>query len=1021
MALFNPLIRYFWLFFFLIIKGLPLTAQEEPYFQQTVDYTIQATLDDERHELRGDWKLIYTNNSPDTLSFLYLHVWANAYKDRQTAFAKQLLDLGRLDFHFAKAEDLGGMIDEAFQWKVDGALATATPDPKHQDILKVDLPQPLLPGATVTLTTPFALKIPGNFSRLAHIEQSYYVCQWYPKPAVYDREGWHPMPYLNNGEFYSEFGKYDVTLTLPANYVVGATGTLQTPSEQAFMDSLAKAHTTTDWETIAYEPDPYPASAKQLKTIRYTAERVHDFAWFADKRFFVQQQKIPLASGKEVQNYVLFTKIGAIHWADSALVYGKRSLQFYSEEVGEYPYPTLTLVQANYRGNDMEYPMITVVNFGVVPWLLEATIAHEVGHNWFYGILGSNERDYPWIDEGMNTFYEEQYMEKHAPLFSTWDNDSYQYVAAERSEQPINTPSDSLTDDNYYICAYAKPALSFSYLQQYLGKDTLDRIIKDYYQTWQFKHPQPADLRRAFEQGTSKKLNWFFDHLIETNERLDYALTGHSCCQAHQQASVRLRNKGDFAAPVLISAIDEQDSIIAEQWVEALPKGQDTTLQLPEADRYWVDAKERMPEVNRNNNVVRSHGLFKAGKPLKLGLINNYYGQQDHKLFLLPLFGYNHYDGALIGATAYSLPLPRRPWHYAVAPMFTTATLSVVGTGEVGYHHHFGKHQLVLGARMKSFHRRRQDATEERPFRYAERYYKPSLFGYWDWAPQAAISPHRHQTGWSSALIGEEQAQLSRLNATTFAYNGKVTNWRSTHRLYHQYAFRRKPTTLTLKGELEYANYSRLATMEHYLQLTLEANATFWYSPEWVIELRGFAGGFLWHTNRQFGAFPLVLAAGNRKDYHYDQLLGGRQEQGNVLAQQVVIADGGFKVPLEEVQFLGASNTFLMAVNVTADLPFKLPFRLNWLKLRPFADVGYTLPSDPLSQGQDPAESIWVSAGLYLELADGLANIYVPLLETENLNRQIQSFTQGQWWRRITLSLHFNQLYTESTVKKWLY
>lgn len=1012
--------RCFCLIFFLFIKVLSLESQEQPYFQQSVNYTIKATLDDERHQLKGDWKLEYTNHSPDTLSFIYLHVWANAYQDRQTAFAKQLLDLGRLDFHFAKAEALGGMIPREFQWMVDGILASALSTPEHKDILKINLPSPLLPGATTTLTTPFLLQIPGDFSRLAHIEQSYYMCQWYPKPAVYDREGWHPMPYLSNGEFYSEFGDYDVSLTLPANYVVGATGVLQTPSEQIFLDSLAEAHATTDWEAVTYEPDPFPPS-QGMKTIRYTAEQVHDFAWFADKRFFVQQQQIPLASDKNVKNYVLFTRKGASLWADSALVYGKRALQFYSQAVGEYPYPTLTLVQTNYRGTDMEYPMITVVNSGIVPWLLEATIVHEVGHNWFYGILGSNERKYPWIDEGMNTFFEGQYMDVYAPLFTIWDNDSYEYVAAERSDQPIQTPSDSLTDDNYYICAYAKPALSFSYIEQYLGKETLDRIIKNYYKEWRFKHPQPDDLRRAFEQETDKNLDWFFDHLITTNDRLDYALTGHSCCQAHKKASIQLRNKGDFAAPVLVSALDEQDSVLAEQWIEALPKGQDTILQLPEAARYGVDVEERMPEVNRNNNVVRSRGLFKIGKPLKLGFFNNYYSQQHRKMFLLPLLGYNHYDGVLIGVTAYSLPLPRRPWHYAVAPFFTTATLSVAGVGEVGYHHHFGKHQLVLGVRMKSFHRRRQDATEQRPFRYAERYYKPSLFGYWDWAPTAAISPHRHRTGWSSALIGEEQAQLARIDPNTLAYNGKVTNWRSTHRLYHEYQFRRKPSTLRLKGELEYAHYNRFQENEHYLQLTLEAKARFWYSPQWGIDLRGFAGGFLWHTDRQFGIFPLVLAAGNRKDYHYDHLLGGRREQANALAQQVIIADGGFKIPLEEVQFLGASNTFLMAVNLAADLPFKLPFRLKWLKLRPFVDIGYALPSDPLSRGQDMMESIWVSSGLYLDIGDGVANVYIPLLETANLNRQIQSFTQGEWWRRITLSLHFNQLYTESTVEKWLY
>ena len=1016
--------RFFWMLggilgWSLFINALDAQPEAKPYFQQAVHYTIQATLDDQRHTLTGQWTLQYTNQSPDTLSFIYCHVWANAYQNRQTAFAKQLLRQGRLDFHFARDSLLGGM--DQLDFTANGKPLQWATTPEHIDILKINLAQPLLPGDTVVLETPFRVRIPGNFSRLAHLEQAYYLCQWYPKPAVYDREGWHPMPYLDYGEYYSEFGSYDVTLTLPANYVVGATGVLQTPSEQAFMDSLAQAHDSLTLAKEAMLSNSFPPSSPRQKTIRYTAERVHDFAWFADKRFKVQHQTIVLPSGRTVENYNLFTRRAIELWNQKALRYARQALLFYSEIVGEYPYPTLTIVQANYQGNDMEYPMITAVNSGFYGPILENVIVHEIGHNWFYGILGSNERDYPWMDEGMNTYLDERYMRKYHPNYGVGDQESYHYAASRREDQPIQTHSDSLTYDNYYLCGYAKPALAFSYLEQYLGQEALDQIFKNYYQQWQFKHPQPEDVRRVFEESSPKPVDWFFEHLIQSTDLLDYAAVGHHCCAAHAQAEVRIRNKGDFKAPVLVSALDEQDSVLAQEWVEGLDVKADTTLLLPEAERYVIDVDERMPEYNRNNNVVRSRGPFKTGKPTQVRIVSDFFNLDRHKLWLLPLVGYNHHDGVLIGATAYSLPVPRRPWQYAIMPLMTTATGTLTGMADLRYHHHFGKHHLMIGARFKSFHKRRQDPTEERPFRYAERYYKPVLLVTWDWAPTYANSPHRHQTGWSSALIGEEQAQLRRVNPTTFAYDGKTTAWRSTHRLHHTYTYKRLPTTLEWRSELECAHYQRLGSLEQYLQLTLEAKARFWYSRRWGVDVRAFVGGFLWHTDRQFGAFPLVLAAGNRKDYHYGHLLTGRGEQGNVWAQQLVLADGGFKVPLEEVQFLGASNTFLAALNFTADLPLRFPLQLSWLSLKPFADVGYALPSDPLSQGQAVGESIWVSAGLLLELGDGLANFYVPLLETNNLGQQIQSFTQGQWWRRLTFSLHFNQLYTEKTVEKWLY
>lgn len=1009
-----------WLFCLLFISELTGQEQKDAYFQQEVVYTINATLDDQRHLLTGNYTLQYTNRSPDTLSFIYFHVWANAYKNRQTAFAKQLLDQGKLSFHFSKEEQRGAMDQLAFT--CEGKAVTWSATEKHIDILKINLPEPLLPGASTTIQTPFRLQIPDNFSRLAHQEQSYYLCQWYPKPAVYDLEGWHPMPYLDYGEYYGEFGRFEVTLTLPANYVVGATGVLQTPSEQQFLDSLAAAHQGTNWKDLLPFDEDNPSSSTHLKTIRYTAERVHDFAWFADKRFFVQQQTLQLPSGEEIDNLVLFKPEGAYLWGDSALVYAKRAVHHYSNIVGAYPYPSLTLVQGDYKGTDMEYPMITVVSSGIAPFWLDNVIAHEIGHNWFYGILGSNEREYAWMDEGINTYLDNRYMRTYyRHNYRDAEYESYFYEASRRTDQPIQHPSDSFAYDNYYLCAYAKPTLSFLYLEQYLGRPVLDDLLKRYYEQWKFKHPQPDDLRAIFEAHSTKPVDWFFDHIITTTDYLDYAATGHHCCNKHNQATISIQNKGEFTAPILVSALTETDSVVAKQWVEGLAVGQDTSLELPVAARYQIDEEGVMPELNRNNNVVRSKGLFKRGRPLKLGVLPNYLRLDHPWMYLLPILGYNHYDGLQIGAVAYSLPLPRWPWQYAVLPMGTTGTRSVTGLGDLRHHHHFGGHHLLLGGRVKSFHKRRQDYSEERPYSFKERYYKFTAFAEWDWAPKYLASPHRHTTGWSSALIGEEHGQEHIDDQGNFQFDGKTTTWRSTHRLYHTYHNRKNPSPFSIKTQLEYAHYERFKETKQYLQLTLEANARFLYRPRWGLDFRGFAGAFLWHTDRQFGAFPLVLTSGNRQDYHYDQLLLGRREQENVLAQQVVMNQGGFKVPLENVQFLGASNSFLVAFNLKADLPIVLPFRLDWLQLKPFVDLGYALPTDPISQGQDWSESTWVSAGLMLELGDGLANIYFPILETENLGRQVRSFTKGQWYRRITVGLNFNELYTEKTLKKSVY
>ena len=235
------------------------------YFQQEMNYKIDVSLNDQSHTLTGNLDLKYKNNSPNELTFIYFHIWANAYKDNSSAFAKQKANNSTdLSFQFAKEDDRGYL--DNLQFKVDGVPTKITPDPKNIDIIRIDLPKPLKSGAQVTITTPFNVKLPYTFSRGGHVEQAYQITQWYPKPAVYDREGWHPMPYLDQGEFYSEYGNFDVTISLPQNYIVAATGELDNAAERTFLDGLAAAKNP--------PLDSFPESSKTIKTIRYTASKV---------------------------------------------------------------------------------------------------------------------------------------------------------------------------------------------------------------------------------------------------------------------------------------------------------------------------------------------------------------------------------------------------------------------------------------------------------------------------------------------------------------------------------------------------------------------------------------------------------------------------------------------------------------------------------------------------------------------------------------------------------------------------
>lgn len=271
-----------------LITGSAFTQE---YWQQEVNYTIQVRLNDKSHELSGYEVLEYVNNSPNTLDRIYMHLWPNAYRDGNSALAKQLYRQGDGKLTFAKAEDKGFI--DSLDFKSESVKLKWEYDAENQDICIIYLNTPLKNGDRVRITTPFKVKIPsGEISRMGHIGQSYQITQWYPKPAVYDKNGWNAIPYLNQGEFYSEYGSYDVSITLPKNYIVGATGDLQTKTEETFMEEQAEiTRLKLAEEENLVGSEKFPESSSEMKTIRYTQSKLHDFAWFADKRYRVLREK----------------------------------------------------------------------------------------------------------------------------------------------------------------------------------------------------------------------------------------------------------------------------------------------------------------------------------------------------------------------------------------------------------------------------------------------------------------------------------------------------------------------------------------------------------------------------------------------------------------------------------------------------------------------------------------------------------------------------------------------------------
>ena len=515
---------------FLLTAYFSSHAQE--YWQQHTDYDISVRLDDSTHTLDGFLKLTYHNQSPDTLAFIWFHLWPNAYKNDRTAFSDQLLENGRTDFYFAD-DNRRGYINR-LDFRVNGDALKTEDHPSHIDIIKVILPQPLAPGQTTLITTPFHVKLPYTFSRSGRFRKSYQITQWYPKPAVYDKTGWHEMPYLDQGEFYSEFGNFKVDITLPAGYIVAATGE-RTDSSNATSDNMQNTYT-------------------------YLQEKVHDFAWFADKNFIVKKDTIQLASGRVIQLQVFHLQHKNGSW-NRSMENIADAIRYHSEWIGEYPYNVATVVEGKQGfSGGMEYPTITILNNAGSAEELDHLIFHEVGHNWFYGIIGTNERTFPWMDEGFNTYYDNRYADlkkgKGVKVpgageinINTLGQLGYETIASLHLDQPINTPADELTKANAALISYSKTASWLKLLEDEKGKSAVDAAMQQYYKEWQFKHPYPENFKNIVQNTAGADEAWY--NLIYTTGPLDTVAHKKVKLGFFVKPNIGSKNKYVFISPLI--------------------------------------------------------------------------------------------------------------------------------------------------------------------------------------------------------------------------------------------------------------------------------------------------------------------------------------------------------------------------------------------------------------------------------------------------------------------------------------
>lgn len=1006
------------LFIFLFVFSFSI-AQDKAYFQQQVNYTINVKLDDIKHDLNADATIEYINNSPDELSFIWFHLWPNAYKNNETALAKQLIEDGNKKFYFAEKHERGWI--DGLDFKVNGQGVKTEAHPEYIDIVKIILNEPLKPGAKTVISTPFHVHIPiGVFSRLGHIGQQYQITQWYPKPAVYDKYGWHPMPYINQGEFYSEWGNFDVFITVPKNYVVGATGDYVDGDEEiAWLNK--KAELSKEMEVFPRDTT-FPPSSSEWKTLHLHQEKVHDFAWFADKRYYVVKDEVELPYTKrKVTTWGMFTGAEGKLWKQSAK-YTADAVYYYSLWNGEYPYNHATAVDgALSAGGGMEYPNITVIGKMNDARSLDRVIAHEVGHNWFYGILGSNERDHAWMDEGINSFNEGRYMDVKYPkdsmqttaqtkiggvnvdigkLLGMGDMDeselfdlAFRFSAMKKLDQPCDFPSAEYTQINYGTVVYGKTAVVFEYLRAYLGTELFDKCAQKYFDEWKFRHPYPDDIKKVYEDVSGKDLDWFFDEIIETTKKVDYKICSVKKSQCANSFTgdcweVAVKNKGEIASPFSLTTLKDGRPVTTT-WFDGIKESGKVNVFAMDFDEVKLDYDKKMPDLNRKNNNYKMHGLCKKTEPFNLKMLGLVHNTDKTQLFWVPAMGWNNYNKFMLGTVIYNNLLPEKKLEWALMPMYGFGNKDLAGGASINYNMHF----------RKVFQTIRLGVNAER-YCYLDESYPTSLpnLNYNKIAPELFLEIRKKHLRSSVKqtirirnvnIIKETVEGDYSFSPPIYSYD--VLNI-SINDITYKIDNSRKinPCNVSLNIQQE-KTFTKASVTGNYSVTLKKKNKS--------IDLRGFAGFFNSSGSGTYfdGNYRLYTSGGTgAKDYLYDNVFLGRSEYDGFLSHQFTETEGAMKVYTP----LGRSADWLTSINIKCPLPGKMPIKL-------FADFVMIPETVALNQ------SVLYDAGIYIPLVPNYVEVYFPLLMSKDItdvfklnNPSVDGFQMYMQMARFTFNIH---------------
>ena len=582
------------------------------YWQQWADYKLEAELNPVSKRLTGKGSIAYHNRSPDTLRTVYVQLLQNLFApgarhNTNVPWSVEGLELGRVA---AQGTTLAAGSGEGPGYQVNGT------------VMELRLPKPLLPGGSAELDFAWRLRVPPDGApRGGQDGEVYFINYWYPQMAVYDDiNGWQIDQYLGNAEFYMGYGNYDVSLTLPAGWLVSATGTLQNPDEvltartRARLDSASAGsitHVVTDADRAPGAATTAGANGKL--TWRFRAENVRDVSWTTSAKYLWDATKAPVGDANgdgrpdsAVVNSFYRPEQRRNNWSESAKD-GRHAIEFFSRTLWPYPYSHMTVVDGPTSCGGMEYPMMTCIGGQWDTLGLYEVITHEIGHMWFPMIVGSDEKRYAWMDEGLTQFDQSQSM---ADFFKGFDDEArnrknYLDFASVGDEVELMRHGDRYPNYNAYgVASYYKPATVMVALRGVLGRETFHKAFVEYGRRWQYKHPAPYDFFDTFEDVSGQDLSWFWRTWFFESWRLDQAID--TVVVNGDSLDVVVANRGRAPMPIHLVVTRAEGppdtlNVPADVWLGGIRRTTVKVAREPALKSLEIDPAREFPDLDRDN------------------------------------------------------------------------------------------------------------------------------------------------------------------------------------------------------------------------------------------------------------------------------------------------------------------------------------------------------------------------------------------------------------------------------------